>query len=510
MLKIQLAHEDKQIAHTYLNGVMEAGLGEKSGDARHSSERYSVRSAALPKEEPNTSNGSTVVPGNHVPQSPTMATRSAEIQGNDGTSNTKMPNRPEASTKSRLSAAAAMAPPFQPRTQAMVAANYFSEFNTSSSIAPLGTQVEDQAIEWAPSSYSPVIPGTSHPTHSRADSIRDSSIYTQNEGLSLTLFNNPAMSTISPTAVPYLVGTRPEGVHENEAQNMDLHYPRPLNSEEIRARYLYWGKAVNSSCSGLPKFDGKDFYPPSPSKETGRLGSDSPGTSSSNYRHSTSLTPKFEKLFMVQDGVGYKTPSSGSPSRQNTSVSPARISLENVIARLGSPSSKLSPYKNEVSPPAGLPEDNRDSKKSKHALPIQHPTGYSKSVNPVEDFSNLFHRRGTPDPETPDLLYLSKSQTTLDVFKEDGMLASPGNTKSNVDNENEDYETESLDSWGAPTFNSQLESEGTELVISVGPRNGVDGTVSVIEASLSPVAKVSSLKRDHGNSFPGRIESSSR
>lgn len=509
MLKIQLAHEAKQITHTYLNGVMKVGLDEGPGDARHILERYGMRSTALPKEEPNTSNRSTVMSSSDVPQPPTIAFGSTEINGNKGTSNKKVPNQLEASHKSRLSAAAAMAPPFQPRSQAMVAANCFSESNTSSSIVPLDAQDEDQTIKRNPSSYPPTVL-ESYPSHLRADSIPDYAIYPEDKVLSLTEFNDPAISTASPHGVPYLVGTRPKGVHESETQNMDLHYPRPLNSEEIRARQLYWGKAVNSSCSGLPKFDGKDFYPPSPSKDTSCLGSDSPGTNSSNYRHSTPLTPKFEKLFMIQESVGHKTPSSHSASRQNTSVSPAQISLENVIGRLGSPASKLSPCKNEASNPAGLCSDNRASQISKHALPTQHPIDHRKSVSPVGDFSKLFHRRDIPDHETPDLQHLSKSQTTLDVFKEDGMLASLGDTESNGLHENEDYETESLDSWEAPTFNSKLDPEGTVLVISAQPGNRVDGTASAIEAYLRQKAQDGSLKRDHGNSFAGRIESPTR
>ena len=67
--------------------------------------------------------------------------------------------------------------------------------------------------------------------------------------------------------VPYLLGTLPKGVNPRTARDQDYIYKRPLTEEERRARFLYWGKAPKSAVKGLPKFDGKHFYPPSPVKE---------------------------------------------------------------------------------------------------------------------------------------------------------------------------------------------------------------------------------------------------
>jgi hypothetical protein len=67
--------------------------------------------------------------------------------------------------------------------------------------------------------------------------------------------------------VPYLLGTLPKGVNPRTARDQDYIYKRPLTDEERRARFLYWGKAPKSAVKGLPKFDGKHFYPPSPVKE---------------------------------------------------------------------------------------------------------------------------------------------------------------------------------------------------------------------------------------------------
>ncbi|ELR03333.1 hypothetical protein VC83_08620 [Pseudogymnoascus destructans] len=68
------------------------------------------------------------------------------------------------------------------------------------------------------------------------------------------------------TPMPYLMGFPPPGVPWKEARSHELMYTRPLTPEEVRARHLYWGNASKEFLKGLPKFDGQDFYPPSPQK----------------------------------------------------------------------------------------------------------------------------------------------------------------------------------------------------------------------------------------------------
>ncbi|KAK7948992.1 uncharacterized protein PG986_009878 [Apiospora aurea] len=67
-------------------------------------------------------------------------------------------------------------------------------------------------------------------------------------------------------ATPYLVGVLPQGINPQAARGTDYVYARELTEEEKRARHVYWGQ-VSIKGSGLPKFDGKDFYPPTPTKE---------------------------------------------------------------------------------------------------------------------------------------------------------------------------------------------------------------------------------------------------
>lgn len=64
--------------------------------------------------------------------------------------------------------------------------------------------------------------------------------------------------------VPYLIGTLPRGDTSHAAHRIEYEYSRTLTDEEVQARHLYWGKAPRSVSQGLPKYDGKNFYPPSP------------------------------------------------------------------------------------------------------------------------------------------------------------------------------------------------------------------------------------------------------
>lgn len=66
--------------------------------------------------------------------------------------------------------------------------------------------------------------------------------------------------------VPYLVGTLPRGINPYAGHRIEYDYNRKLTAEELQARHLYWGKAPRSISHGLPKYDGKNFYPPSPAK----------------------------------------------------------------------------------------------------------------------------------------------------------------------------------------------------------------------------------------------------
>jgi hypothetical protein len=521
MLKIQLAHEAKPDINICLNGIMEPGFDSQlvknhvNGDARQMPEKYSGTAAsALSKEEPSTSYGSIVLQDAPVAQPSTKVLRSEGVQGTEEASDTQTSNRSEPASKSRLTAAAAMAPPFQPRTQAMVAANSFCEISsvTPQNPAQLNAQTpnEGRVTDSHQSSHSPRLTETGHANLLGAHASHGLSIYTQNETLSAVcpqvhaIYNqgaascDPAISAVSPTAVPYLVGTLPQGVHSSVAQGADLQYPRPLTDEELRARYLYWGKASRLAHSGLPKFDGKDFYPPSPSKEMLRPDLTSSKTKSSINSPSTPIALDFEKLFISPESPTYKTPSPGHQAQyhQSASVSPTRVVVDNGIIGFGSPSPGSSRNKCDAPDLPELSTDCQLSVTSKNKSGLRPVIDQSKAICPDEDFSELSLERSAPWYKSPGLLCLGGGQSDLDSGKEvDETPNSLGSAKSHVYDKDQVHSTETSEPWGVPLCNSKRPSESTGLVVSVGLRNGVESTAFAIGLPLAPEIKAGSRKR---------------
>ncbi|KAJ8114818.1 hypothetical protein ONZ43_g4814 [Nemania bipapillata] len=74
-----------------------------------------------------------------------------------------------------------------------------------------------------------------------------------------------APATGNGPTVPYLVGKYPPGTDPWTYQGREFVYGRELTDAEKQARNVYWGR-LSSKGTGLPKFDGKDFYPASPQK----------------------------------------------------------------------------------------------------------------------------------------------------------------------------------------------------------------------------------------------------
>ncbi|KAH8816343.1 hypothetical protein F5884DRAFT_872930 [Xylogone sp. PMI_703] len=90
---------------------------------------------------------------------------------------------------------------------------------------------------------------------------------------------------------PYLVGLPPPGKSISQVQSNEYVYSRPLTAEELRARHLYWGSAPRATHTGLPRFDGKDFYPASPVKGLDSR-DQSPFISPAEKIHRSSSLPK--------------------------------------------------------------------------------------------------------------------------------------------------------------------------------------------------------------------------
>ncbi|POS86782.1 hypothetical protein EPUL_004376, partial [Erysiphe pulchra] len=187
--------------------------------------------------------------------------------------NSKNGDQFKLSTKSRLSISSAKAPPFQPRSLTAIETSAKKQINLkTTNIKPTESvsqnfqnsitkvlkgsiKLKDENLDLRGSSFTQ--PQTS--IYKSAPSVPTYD-HSQNQCIS---FMGPNTKNLE---APYLVGTFPNGSHYNPSRPFDVIYSRPLNDEEIRARYLYFGKVPRNSQSGLPKFDGKDFYPPSPKR----------------------------------------------------------------------------------------------------------------------------------------------------------------------------------------------------------------------------------------------------
>lgn len=184
-------------------------------------------------------------------------------------------------SNSRLSAAAAMAPPFQPRSFKAVLSTQSSVNYTSPQRESFDASRQLDLIGQAPA---PEVfsdrTNVEFMNSSRAQPL-DSSFGQDESGVEVYGVHktNSLHETTSalaalasyPPKIPYLVGTLPAGLKPSDATPHDLIYSRPLTDVEVQARQQYWGNGSRRSQSGLPKFDGKDFYPPSPIKHSVRV-----------------------------------------------------------------------------------------------------------------------------------------------------------------------------------------------------------------------------------------------
>lgn len=206
----------------------------------------------------------------------------------------------EQPTGTRLTLSAAKAPPFKPRSQqplqqpmAPTSATVNDEgayndaafdaaelSNPTETLEEIEARLTNNGNRWFALKDEGIRPASNSCSPERARPIRTLENYSYENGLltSVSQFPGtgpfqtpPDFSRIPPiplhtSGVPYLMGFPPPGIPWKEAKSQELLYTRPLNSEEVRARHLYWGNASKESRKGLPKFDGQDFYPASPKK----------------------------------------------------------------------------------------------------------------------------------------------------------------------------------------------------------------------------------------------------
>lgn len=260
----------------------------------------------------------------------------------NGTSNTA--RAPDPVTKSRLTMAAAKAPPFKPRSHVSGANNGHNGVTSSQSATAPGETTTDHRVATFMSPLLPksdpvshtatfMSPGPHHPrepvTFPHGTSLMSpgaakpasySQTFMSPEPPKLGPYFQPttfvsSVATSAVPSVPYLVGSCPPGVSPAQVRPDQLLYTRPLTEDETKARQLYWGKAPRSLTSGLPKFDGRNFYPPSPVKENARVAhisqpsTSSVGTSTSSTHSQTARALNFDSLFHERNFPEHKTSS---------------------------------------------------------------------------------------------------------------------------------------------------------------------------------------------------------
>jgi hypothetical protein len=192
---------------------------------------------------------------------------------------------------SRLPATAAMAPPFQPRSQAPLTAVQMEAFamtspGRNSPPATPESQLERQQrlLNRAETRWEDSAVGTSLVSMPRSQTIhaplfqdrpvpmpafQRSDTYPSSSSKLQSIVNAPKVASqtaqVMPHAVPYLRGHLTDIAVTGHGKYTGFEYCRPLTDAENTAREIYFGNNTkNTSTRDLPKFDGQDFYLPSP------------------------------------------------------------------------------------------------------------------------------------------------------------------------------------------------------------------------------------------------------
>ncbi|PMD35247.1 hypothetical protein L207DRAFT_109635 [Hyaloscypha variabilis F] len=492
MLENQLSQEGAMLA---LRGHEHSGLGISIP----SSKGNKVSSPTLNNQTAIQSTKDTSV----VAQGTTSSTAESEATEAEPSNGDEKPHaRSDSTTKTRLTIAAAKAPPFQPRSQAAIAqasqSQHRNELSRSAVASPtenvpFETQAQIEArllarcsTDWGYGGF-PNAAATTSVTLSRTQSAQEASVKGQSEPVPPLLQKShtfhgetptaPSAAlaltpVITPNAVPYLVGKLPNGIPANQAKDSDFMYPRNLTQDEIRARYLYWGKAPRSVQSGLPKFDGKDFYPPSPVKQDARLAPVTP----TNGNGATGPQMNFEKLF---DSPGLSPRMSVSSERLTQYNQPSIPNQSSGFGSYSFQSNANGEYNGGVGDLGQQPQ-----------TPLRRPFSmHDLGVTPVtEDFSHLFLEHGVPGYKTSSPLPKNATQPAAKSEKEPVTPrnhGSPGESDQGFESQH----------WKYENLNTTETAD-----------NDASSTNSTVEFNLSPKNKPRSPETSHEVAFAERVE----
>jgi hypothetical protein len=243
--------------------------------------------------------------------------------------------------------------------------------------------------------------------------------------------------------------------------------------------------------SGLPKFDGKDFYPPSPIKRMATPAA----TSNSQPKITTTHLPDFENLFTESGGPDYQSP---AHSEQQLAPTPTRAFLgQNDIIGYESPSPRVATYSFENKVPANW-SPRKWGININSILPQAAHSAAPEPANPVsDDFSTLFTSPTSPQHNNSD-----------QDFGDEG-LGQPTTPKNGVldgSAKDEDNEPRTVDSWGASKnvedWNREDREENTSTKTNT---NYSQSNASTVEIRLTPNDKNEAPERDFGSSFSEQL-----
>jgi hypothetical protein len=442
--------------------------------------------------------------------------KTTQVQATENVIDTKPSARPEVVGKSRLTAAAAKAPPFQPRAQltALHVPQAQQAFALSGTVPDSPTeltphdqdQIEARLLSKASSdcrqsSFSTASAGMRYPSLPKARSMQERSVPAQKDyqppsapraltfhgQMSFFPQNRTPINPSQPT--PYLVGAMPQGIPSNEANWSQVVYPRPLTEAELRARHLYWGKVPHSFQHGLqlPKFDGKDFYPPSPVKTSATMATSGTGTDRSPNHPAPLAELKFENFFTEPGLPGYKAPVR-LPSNQANLLSPVQPVFNNGVGNYesGSHSNRLSQFQPRA-------EYTRE--------PVTPPVGnLSGKFAGLDNFPDSLLKRGPPlnNSTSPPRLkqeILRSGNTSVEL------PVTPKNSRFGEEAYGDEEETDTSDSWGLAAASER------GLATIEEAQNDDHSNDSTVEIYLTSQTGQRSPKSDLDGSFAERVAS---
>lgn len=298
--------------------------------------------------------------------------------------------------------------------------------------------------------------------------------------------------------VPYLIGSLPHGINAHLAKSSDFSYSRPLNEEEVRARHLYWGKAPHSIQRGLPKFDGKDFYPPSPVKQNARMAtSHSSMDSSVQHEERDYVAAGFANLFTEPGAPGYKQ---ASPAR-SMYASPTVSSVPHHVYSFASNDHALGKsQKSSFS-------DSRNDVKSYGMMSFGSPANSAANNVGLDDFSNLFNEPGVPGYKSPTGAASKNDQKFVSPRKLDGETpATPTKSRFSKETTGRHVETARNSLHQTQDENRQrINSEPDTVVSCQSTQEGARSSRSSVDSRQSP-EKILSPRSAHEKAFVQRVE----